>query len=165
TAKNGTMCPVCKRKLTVGVEHRVQELAKNVAVESKIQSDAHGAKWIGDPVNNRPPYVSLVPLLEIVAEALLSTTSSQKVKDLYDQLVKSLGTEFDILLRAPVEEIEKRVGTRVAEGVRKVRERNIVVIPGFDGEYGVVKIWNGGSGDNLLAAEVKEEENSQLGLF
>lgn len=167
TAKNGTTCPVCGRNLTVGVEHRVQELAKEGgSIKYEIRNDENGVKWIHDANGKRPPYVSLVPLLEIIAEALSSTTSSQRVKDLYDQLTKSLGTEVAILLRTPISDIERHAGAHVAEGIKKVRERNIVVIPGYDGVYGVVKIWNQGDGQlTATGQEAKEEKNSQLGLF
>ena len=191
TAKKGTKCPVCGRTLTVGVEHRVQELAQKTqsigkqntedrsqssvirnpssdirAQSSEKQKDIHGVSWVKDPEDKRPPYVSLVPLLEILAEAQSSTTASQKVKDLYDQLTKSLGTELSILLRVSIEDIERKAGFKIAQGVRKVRERNIVVIPGYDGEYGVVKIW--GEGKDVgkdVDEEGKAKENAQLGLF
>ena len=163
TAKNGTLCPVCKRTLTVGVEHRVQDLATESGV-SEQTADEHGASWMKDSSDKRPPYVSLVPLLEIIAEALSSTTASEKVKDLYMQLTKSLGTELTILLKTPIPEIGKRVGERVADGVKKVRERNIIVVPGYDGVYGVVKIWDGEQ-KTAAAGETKKEADIQLGLF
>ena len=166
TAKNGTGCPVCGRRLTIGVEHRVGELAKGVSsIKYQVLSDENGVKWIEHGERKRPSYVSLVPLMEIVAEALGSTTASQRVKDLYDQLTKSLGTEIEILLRGSIDEIGKQAGSRVAQGVQKVRERNIVVIPGYDGVYGVVKIWNQGKNDEVVTQQKKAEEKTQLGLF
>lgn len=165
SAKNGTKCPVCGRTLTVGVEHRVQELAsEKLEVRSeKLEADKYGVKWIQDRENKRPPYVSLVPLLEIIKEALNSSELSNKVKELYMQMTKSLGSELSILLRVPIENIEKAAGPRVAAGVKKVRERNIVVIPGYDGLYGVVKIW--GEDSQTKMEQKKSDENSQLGLF
>lgn len=138
--QHGIICPVCKRRLTEGVLLRVQQLANEEVVADQKRNQS-GLLWFTDKTRHHPPYVKLVPLLEIVAEALESTVMSQKVKTLFEQLCDEVGSEIDILLKIPEQDIAKVAGPKVAEGVRKVREGNIVIDPGFDGEYGKVQIW------------------------
>ncbi|MBI3984953.1 MAG: DNA helicase UvrD [Candidatus Levybacteria bacterium] len=142
TRKEGIICPVCKRPLTVGVMHRVEDLAKDGFEKEVSRKNQTGVKWILDPGKIHPPFVKLVPLNEIIAESLKSSVSSQKVKDLFDKLCLTFGSEIKILLKTSLEDIKKEAGERVAEGVGKVRRGDIVIEPGYDGVYGVVKIWN-----------------------
>ena len=88
--------------------------------------------------------MKLVPLLEIAAESLDSTVASQKSKDLYAKLCRELESELHVLLHAPIADIEKVGGMKVAQGVTKVRQGNIAIEPGYDGEYGKVAIWEEG---------------------
>jgi uncharacterized protein (TIGR00375 family) len=160
TKLDGDICPVCHRPLTVGVMHRVEELAKTDRFPDEVSKlNANGIKWIVNPTKKHPPFVKLVPLNEIIAESLHSTVSSQKVKDLFDQLCKKFGSELNILLKTPVADLEKEAGIRVAEGVDKVRRGDIVILPGFDGRYGIVKIW-----DDKKTTEKQKETKSQLGI-
>ena len=165
--EKGNTCPVCKKRLTEGVLFRVQQLADESllgTVEEKISP--HGIKWYTDKKKQHPPYVKLVPLLEIVAESMESTVSSQKVKTVFVDLCNTLGSEIDILLKTPVEELQKAGGTKLAEGILKVRKGTIAIDPGFDGEYGKVKIWE--VEDQSAKLKVQSEgviEKAQLGLF
>jgi uncharacterized protein (TIGR00375 family) len=159
TKQDGDICPVCHRPLTVGVMHRVEELAKGVFPQEVSKLNPNGVKWIVDPSHKHPPFVKLVPLNEIIAESLHSTVFSQKVKDLFDQLCQKFGSELNVLLKTPIADLEKEAGPRVAEGVDKVRRGNIVILPGFDGQYGIVKIW-----DDKKTTEKQEETKSQLGI-
>lgn len=158
TKKLGETCPVCGRPLTVGVMHRVEELATRTAAEVKTKNVmiGNGVKGIG--WRDRPPYVHLVPLMEILAESLETGFSSQTVLNEYNKLTDCFGSEFQVLLQTPISEIAKVAGERTAEGVKKVREGNIVVDPGFDGVFGTVKIW---PSDSARGKPDKE----QLGLF
>jgi len=140
TRKLGTICPVCGRPLTVGVMSRVEHLAGG-EVETKSDIDSFGVRWIKDSQGKRPPYVMLVPLLEILSEALSSGVGSQKVLGAYDALTAQLGSEFRVLLETPIDEIERVSGTRMAEAVSKVRSGDISIEPGYDGVFGKVKIW------------------------
>lgn len=94
-----------------------------------------------DKEGKRPPYIMMVPLLEILSESLSFGVASQKVHGVYEQLINAFGTEYNILLKTPVVEIEKIVGEKVAEGIDKVRAGNIVIEPGYDGVFGKVAIW------------------------
>jgi uncharacterized protein (TIGR00375 family) len=148
----GTTCPVCHRRLTEGVLFRVQELSdESLLNRVETKSNAAGVKWYIDRKHLQPPYVKLVPLLEIAAESLSSTVASQKSKDLYAKLCHELGSELQVLLHTPIAAIEKAGGMKIAQGVTKVREGAIAIDPGYDGEYGKVAIWEEG--------EVKEMQD------
>lgn len=138
----GTICPVCKRELTVGVMHRVEEIADTTDNNFAPRQDEYGVVWMDDPKKIRPPYVSLVPLLEILAEALHSGVATDRVLGVFDRLVNHFGSEHEVLFRVPLIEIRTQAGERVAEGIEKVRARNIKIKPGYDNEYGIVAIWN-----------------------
>lgn len=154
TKQKGSICPVCSRGLTVGVMERVEELATREEGDLELNNNLG---MITSKKFNRPGYKMLVPLLQIIAEALSSTPQSQKVITEYKKLVEALGGEIRILTEAGLEEIGKLSGLKVAEGVQKVRKGELVVDPGYDGVYGVVKIWQEGK---EVATEVP-----QLGLF
>jgi len=140
TKKLGTTCPVCGRRLTVGVMHRVEELANRPA---------------GYRPKNRPPYKMMVPLVEILAESLGSGVSSQIVETEYNRLVTEFASEFNVLLKVKMEEIARVAGEKVAEGIGRVRGGKILVDPGYDGVFGTVKIWG----------EKEEEPEKQMSLF
>src|SRR5680860_251038 len=164
TKKKGTICPVCNRNLTVGVMHRVEDLSSSNR-KGKSKVDDKGVKWIYDPREIHPPFIKLVPLLEIVAESLSMTVAAQRVKDKFDQLCLAFGSEINALLNVSIDDLKKQVDERLVEGIVKVRKGDIVINPGFDGQYGVVKIWNSENKDE------KENKNTvtplkknQLGL-
>lgn len=139
TAKG--VCPVCKKPVTDGVMRRVKELA-NENPRVKIITNEREVQWFTDPKDQHPPFVKIVPLLEIIAEAIGRPVASPKVLVIFEQLVTKLESELFVLLKAPMEGIKDIAGERVAEGVMKVRHGSIVIQPGFDGVYGTVKIWN-----------------------
>ena len=159
TKAKGTTCPVCGRGLTVGVMERVEALATSPEEITK-QTGKSGISWITDPSKNHPPFAKLVPLNEIIAESLESTPASVKVKAMFDTLTEKLGSEFEILLKIPIDAIGKIAGDKVAESIFKVRNGDIFISPGYDGEYGVVKIE---SGEKSLEPE-KQPEQATLGF-
>lgn len=156
TAKNGNICPVCHKPLTIGVMHRVEQL--KVRTANYELRTLNGIRWVFPEGNGRPPYISMVPLSEILAEAFGVQVKTQKVLDTYLALVNNLGSEFNVLLKADLSDVTKYSEPKVAQGIDFVRRGEIVVEPGYDGKFGVVKI----------GSEVPEEpqvEQSQLNLF
>jgi len=120
--KFGNRCPVCRRSLTKGVEQRVEELADRPA-EFKPEN----------PIG----YMHLLPLSEIIATVFGATYPSvQRVWEAYNSLIARFGNEYAVLIDAPMEEMSKIVEPTVAEAVVRVREEKIKVIPGYDGVYG-----------------------------
>jgi uncharacterized protein (TIGR00375 family) len=126
TLQDHYLCPVCGRKVTVGVMHRVEKLADRVK----------GLKPAGSP-----DFCSLVPLPEIIGEALKKGVSSKAVMDTYFALLKGLGNEFRILMDTPLEGIERASSALIREAISRVRTGDLYITPGFDGEYGKITIF------------------------
>lgn len=123
----GGICPVCGKKLTMGVDHRVEQLADRA--EGFVKKD--GKK-----------YESPVPLPEVISACMGYSTASKKVQGCFEQLIQTLGTEFDILRNVPSEDIKSCAGERIAEGIENVRTGNVKRIPGYDGEYGKIELFD-----------------------
>lgn len=138
TKRLGTICPVCGKPLTIGVMHRVEQLSGEIK-KPKYEEDDVGLRWVKD--EGRPPFISLVPLAEIIAEANGLGKSSKKVLSIYQNLVRKFGNELLILTKTRAEDISTFAGEKLAEGITKVRKGDIYIRPGFDGEYGKVKVW------------------------
>jgi len=160
TAKAGDICTVCGRKLTIGVMHRVEQL-KSQKSEVKVEM-RNGVRWVYQQGNSRPPYVSLVPLSEILSEALESGVTSKRVMDQYLVLVNTFGSEFNVLLKADIAQITNVSSSKIAQGIEKVRIGDIAIEAGYDGKFGVVKIWNQETSD---LSEKDNAEETQLNLF
>lgn len=158
TKAKGAICPVCKRGLTVGVMERVESLATRQNNELRIMSSGG---LISSESLKRPGYKMLIPLLQIIAEVFGTVPTSQKVLNEYKKLTLSLGNEVKILTKVNEAEIAKVSGSKIAEGVIKARKGDLVIDPGYDGVYGVVKIWNQGEKEQ----EKAESTAPQLGLF
>ena len=139
------ICPVCGRKLTVGVMHRVEELADRA--EAFVPPKAI-------------PSIHLIPLEEIIAEALGQGVGTKGVDREYMQLVEQGGSEFAILLDLPPEEIERIAHPRVYEGIMRVRKGELKIIPGHDGVYGQISIFPEEEG-----GDKPKEEEEQMSLF
>lgn len=153
-------CPVCGRSLTVGVMDRVEELkTRNSKFEIR---NSNGVRWVQHDDVGRPPFVSMVPLMEIIAEAVGVGVGTQKVKDNYLSLVSTIGSELSVLIKASVQDIARFSSGRIAEGVAKVRSGDITVTPGYDNTYGIVRIWEEVKSADETAVE---EAKSQLNLF
>lgn len=119
-------CPVCGKKLTVGVDHRICQLADR---EDGIQKD------------NRPSYESLVPLLEVIGGSMGYSVASKRVQRQYENMLKKFGSEFEILREIPIEDIRMAGYEKEAEGIRRMRTGQVEKYPGFDGEYGTIRLF------------------------
>lgn len=159
---SGGICPVCHKSVTDGVMRRVQELAQEDP-RGEHKPNQQGLVWIKDPKGKHPPFVKIVPLQEIIAESIKSPVTSPKVKVIFDNLTKTLADEFTLLLKTPLEEIAKIANPKVAEGVQKVREAQIVIKPGYDGIFGVVKIWQDDK-DPAKDTDLETTPTKQVGL-
>ena len=124
TAKLGGVCPVCGKRLTIGVAHRVEALADRA--EGEARPDVR-------------PYVSLVPLSQVIAACVGRGEQTKTVQGLYERLLSQVGPEFFLLRQAEISSIAEAAGETVAQGVRCLREGKLLWQPGFDGEYGKLR--------------------------
>ncbi len=141
TAEFGGRCPVCGKKITIGVLNRVEQLADRP--EDYVRPDAK-------------PFESLVPLPEVIAASTGASAAGKKVQETCDRMVGALGPEFFILRQAPIEDIRHAAGPLVAEGISRLREGRVKRTPGYDGEYGKI---------GLLSEEDISSLEGQLSLF
>lgn len=128
------ICPVCNKPLTVGVMNRVEELADRR--EGFIPANAI-------------PSRHLIPLEEIIADALDSGVNTGRVKKAYEDML-SRHREFEILIDTPDDELYRITDKRIAEGIIRVRNGEVKITPGYDGVYGKVSIFYEGSQVNQI---------------
>jgi uncharacterized protein (TIGR00375 family) len=119
--KNKNICPKCKRTLTIGVLHRVEELADRDE---------------GFKPKDAVPFKSLIPLSEILSALLGTSVASQKTWKEYYNLINNFNSEFNILLEAKKEDLLRFTDERIADAIIKNREGKIKIKPGYDGVYG-----------------------------
>ena len=141
-AKND-LCPVCGKKLTIGVMHRVEELADRDEVRD---------------AGLRIPYKNLVPLNEIIADACEKSPDCQSVWDAYFRFIREFGNEHRILTEVSVSELSRLQPDRIAQGVERMRKGLVKIIPGHDGEYGVIRLFD-------REDETNSAGQGQLSLF
>ena len=125
TAKHGGRCPVCGKQLTVGVLHRVTELAD--------RSEPQAARVEGSVRH-------LVPLAEILSQALGVGEGTKTVARVYASAIARFGTEFSILLDRSLDELQEGLPAQVVEGISRVRAGDLQISPGYDGVYGKIGI-------------------------
>lgn len=120
-------CPKCGRKLTIGVEQRVEELAD---------------RPFGFKPEGAIPFMHLLPLSEIIAAVLGGiNVASKKVWEVYNAAVDRFGDEYSVLIDVPKEKLVEAVGPKMAEAIIRVREDLVKVVPGYDGVYGKLIIF------------------------
>lgn len=130
TKKYGGLCPKCKRPLVIGVMNRVMERADRSEAEAKELLQT-----------KQVPYTSSVPLVEILADTFRVGWNTKTVRNVYERLIQEVGNEFFILLHAPLSAIEAASSAAIVKAIDRVRQGNIHVVPGYDGEFGVVKVF------------------------
>ncbi|MBQ1014629.1 UvrD-helicase domain-containing protein, partial [Micromonospora sp. M51] len=127
TRAAGGRCPECGKPLTVGVLSRVEELADR-------------------PAGHRPAHARdvthLVPLAEILGEINKVGARSKKVEGRFNELLAALGPELEILTTTPLADIEQAGGELLAEGIGRLRRGDVRRVPGYDGEYGVITLFD-----------------------
>ena len=139
TKKHKNICPKCGRSLTIGVMNRVASLADRPIPKTKSEKFKE-VSFI--TYKNFVPYFNLITLDKIIAEAFGVGPKSKKVKAEYEKLVKNFNSELDILMKVKISDLMATADSRVAEGVKKMREGKIKIQPGYDGEYGTIKIFS-----------------------
>ena len=151
--QGGSDCPVCGRPLTLGVLHRTQLLGP-VSADHEYQEPTPGPDGFIRPPDGRPPFMRLVPLEELLAETLGVGRRTKSVARLYQRLCAELGSELAALAWAEGADIERLAGEQVAQAVLKARTGRVTAEPGFDGQYGRVRVWpepkSGAAQGNLL---------------
>ena len=134
TIENKGLCPVCGRPVTIGVMYRVEELAD---------------RKTGTKRKDRHPYTSLLPLTDILSEVLEVGPKSKKVACAYQALLERHGPEFEILRKTPLDAFERHGPPLLAEAINRMRNKQVHIAPGYDGEFGTISFF-------------KEEERHQL---
>jgi len=138
TKKHRGLCPVCGKLVTVGVMARIDELAPE-----------------DRPIGFKPawakPYYSFIPFDEVIAESLNLGVNTKGVWREYEEAIKNFGSEFNILINASEAELKSKLPPVIAEGVIKMRQGRVYIEPGYDGEYGKIKIFEENERENLAA--------------
>lgn len=144
TKKLQNICPKCHKALTIGVASRVESLA-DLKI-NKIDLSRH------------IPYKSIMPLPDLIADYFGTTSTSKKVQNVFFDIIQKAGNEFRVLLDLDLSELEQLMPENLAQGIIRMREDKVRLIPGFDGQYGKVEIF---SDKEKLAAKI----NYQKTLF
>ncbi len=141
TIAHGGRCSACGKPVTVGVYHRMEELADR----------PHGAR-----PDAAGPFASLIPLPEALSEMTGTGPGSKRVQGEYRRLLQRLGPELTILQDLPLEEIGAAGDALLVEGIRRMRAGEVRTRSGYDGEYGVISLFDG---------EADRASVFQLGMF
>jgi uncharacterized protein (TIGR00375 family) len=140
--KLGNICPVCRRKLTKGVEQRVEELADRPA---NFKPD------------NVPGFMRLLPLSEIIATVLgVDSPSIQAVWKIYNSLIGKFGDEYTVLIDASKDLLTEVVEAPIADAILRVREGSVSIVPGYDGVYGKLVLGAVASAENSSRRRVQQ---------
>ena len=134
TLEMGDRCPVCGRLMTLGVLHRVQSLG------GPAPGDLPDPGGMVRGQDGRPPFLRLVPLLELLSMTLGVGRTSKTVRKAYQELCNKLGDEITVLAKADFSELAIVAGERVAAAVTNARIGRVSIEPGFDGQYGKVSV-------------------------
>jgi DNA helicase II / ATP-dependent DNA helicase PcrA len=130
------LCPVCDKRLTGGVLARVEALADR-------------------PAGFRPPgaagFHNLIPLREVLGEVIGVGPASDRVKRAWTRLVGKVGSELDVLMHAPLEEVRREAPPLLDEALRRMRAGAVKTQPGYDGEYGIIRVFDEAERRALLA--------------
>jgi uncharacterized protein (TIGR00375 family) len=141
TLEHDEVCPVCGKKVTEGVLNRVAQLADRDDIETRP---------------DRHPFHSLIPLKELLSELEGVGPASKKITKQYDTLIRKAETEFNLLLNYDIEKVRQIAGNIISEAIERMRNREVFIKEGFDGEFGIIKVFGEGE---------KPQEAMQEALF
>lgn len=142
--KYNGICPICGKRLTLGVLHRVEDLADREP---------------GYVPKNAAPFIHAIPLQEIIAFISKKSTYSVYVKTAYAKLIGKFGTEMNVLLKADIASIEE-VDKSIAKAIENVREEKVRIKPGYDGVFGIIDILSDNGAGEALIEEQKHGQKS-----
>lgn len=147
--RHKNICPICKKPLTIGVLHRVEELA-----------DRHE----GYKPKKHKMFKSVLPLAEVIALAKGASLNTKGVTADYYKLIEAFGNEFNVLLEPDMKKIKNVVNDKVADYIKLNSEEKIEVIPGYDGEYGVPVFSEEDKKKALQMIQARAQKKGQTGL-
>ena len=142
TIQHKYICPHCDKKLTVGVMHRVTELAD---------------REFGSAPSITVPFKNLIPLNEVIAQSVEKTAECKSVRDIYFRLIHEFKSENRILEELPTAELSRVAPERVSIGIERMRKSKVKIIPGHDGVFGKINLFD--------SDKIEEETQGQLKLF
>jgi uncharacterized protein (TIGR00375 family) len=148
TARHGGICPVCGKEVTRGVLYRVAQLAD---------------RSVADSMEGRPGFHSITQLPDLLAEALGQKSSKGKsVQSLYARMIEELGPEFHVLLFADLPAIASVAGDLIAEGIGRLRQGQVIIDEGYDGEFGRIRVFD--EGERALSGGLFSPGKAEPGL-
>lgn len=127
TREYGGRCPICGKKITIGVLNRVEQLSQRKE---------------GDHPADAKNFEHIIPLQEVIGASLGISATGNKAQQTYEALLSKLGTEFEILRNISIDDIEKAAGYPIAEGIRRLRTGKVQCLGGYDGEYGTITLFS-----------------------
>lgn len=133
--KLNNICPKCGKPLTIGVLHRVEKLADREKPQKPM---------------NSPGFEYIIPLPEIIAEFTGTAPTTKTVQQAFIKIISTFGNEFDLLHTIPYEEIKSKSGELLAEAIRRLRRHEVKPQSGFDGEFGIISIFNPGEINQII---------------
>jgi uncharacterized protein (TIGR00375 family) len=139
TSDYGGKCPVCGKALTLGVLNRVEELADR---NQGLKLPSH------------PSYFSIIPLAEIISDILQVGVKSKKVQNHYQKALVQLGNEFDILHTLEIDTMDCAGIPLLGEAIRRMRQKEVEIEAGYDGEYGRIKIFKSHEREQLRGQKI-----------
>ncbi len=134
TAKSGAVCPKCGRPMTLGVLHRIRGFSDGPAHATR------GADGFVQHSKQRPPFIQLLPLVEIIAGVMGVGPSAKRVRAEYLRLTRELGSEMDVLMSVEADALSRTAGEELTRAVLRARTGKVAIEPGYDGEYGKVSL-------------------------
>ncbi len=138
TLKNKKLCPVCGKPVTIGVMHRVEELAD---------------REVGEKPTGVHSYTSVLPLTDVLSEVLQVGPKSKKVTSVCRTLFEKCGSEFEILRKAPLDALDRHGPPLLGEAIQRMRHGQVQIAPGYDGEFGTISLFTKEERQQLLRQE------------